>query len=182
MLLEGPVKPRKLIDASGPSRGNRSAKVVIVEFADFECQFCAKAHETVNEVLKAYGNKVRLVFKHYPLSFHMKASKAAEATACADEQGKFWELHDALFESQELDLEALKLQAKRHGSRRGEVRELPRFGPHRDAGEARLTAGQEVGVSGTPAFFINGFMLSGAQPEEAFRRVIDAELERLGEK
>ena len=115
MVLEGPVKPRKTVDATGPSRGNAAAKVVIVEFADFECQFCAKAHETVRTVLKAYGDKVRLVFRHYPLSFHPKAPKAAEATACADEQGKFWELHDALFESQELDVDSLKMQAKRAG-------------------------------------------------------------------
>ncbi len=182
MMMEGPPKPRKVIEASGPSRGNQQAKVVIVEFADFECQFCAKAHETVNEVLKSYGNKVRLVFKHYPLSFHMKAAKAAEATACADEQGKFWELHDSLFESQELDLEAIKLQAKAAGVDEAKFDNCLDSGRTATLVKRDLTAGQEVGVTGTPAFFINGFMLSGAQPEEAFRRVIDAELERLGEK
>lgn len=182
MVMEGPPKPRKLIDATGPSRGNQSAKVVIVEFADFECQFCAKAHETVNEVLKAYGGKVRLVFRHYPLSFHMKAAKAAEATACADEQGKFWELHDALFESQALDLEALKVQAKRAGLDEAKFESCLDSGRTATLVKRDLAAGQQVGVSGTPAFFINGFMLSGAQPEEAFRRVIDAELERLGDK
>lgn len=180
MVLEGPVKPRKTVDATGPSRGNASAKVTIVEFADFECQYCAKAHETVQGVLKAYGDKVRLVFRHYPLSFHPKAPKAAEATACADEQGKFWELHDALFESQELDVDSLKMQAKRAGV------DATAFASCLDSGRTAalikrdLAAGQQVGVSGTPAFFINGFMLSGAQPEEAFRKVIDAELERLG--
>lgn len=180
MVLEGPVKPRKTVDATGPSRGNAAAKVVIVEFADFECHFCAKAHETVMLVLKAYGDKVRLVFRHYPLSFHPKAPKAAEATACADEQGKFWELHDALFESQELDVDALKMQAKRAGV------DETKFASCLDSGRTAalvkrdLAAGQQIGVSGTPAFFINGFMLSGAQPEEAFRKVIDAELSRLG--
>ncbi len=181
LVLEGPVKPRKAVDATGPSRGNATAKVVIVEFADFECQFCAKAHETVMGVLKAYGDKVRLVFRHYPLSFHPKAPKAAEATACADEQGKFWELHDALFESQELDVESLKIQAKQTGV------DPAKFASCLDSGRTAalikkdLAAGQQVGVSGTPAFFINGFMLSGAQPEEAFRKLIDAELARLGD-
>ncbi|MDP1829944.1 MAG: thioredoxin domain-containing protein [Archangium sp.] len=180
MVLEGPVKPRKSVDATGPSRGNAAAKVVIVEFADFECHFCAKAHETVMLVLKAYGDKVRLVFRHYPLSFHPKAPKAAEATACADEQGRFWELHDALFESQELDVDALKMQAKQAGV------DETKFASCLDSGRTAalvkrdVAAGQQVGVSGTPAFFINGFMLSGAQPEEAFRKVIDAELARLG--
>lgn len=180
MVLEGPVKPRKPVDATGPSRGNAAAKVVIVEFADFECHFCAKAHETVMLVLKAYGDKVRLVFRHYPLSFHPRAPKAAEATACADEQGKFWELHDALFESQELDVDALKMQARRAGV------DETKFASCLDSGRTAalvkrdMAAGQNVGVSGTPAFFINGFMLSGAQPEEAFRKVIDAELARLG--
>lgn len=180
MVLEGPVKPRKTVDATGPSRGNASAKVVIVEFADFECQFCAKAHETVMGVLKVYGDKVRLVFRHYPLSFHPKAPKAAEATACADEQGKFWELHDALFESQELDVDSLKMQAKRAGV------DETKFTSCLDSGRTAalikrdMAAGQHVGVSGTPAFFINGFMLSGAQPEDAFRKLIDAELARLG--
>ena len=180
LMIEGPAKPRKTVEAIGPSRGNASAKVVIVEFADFECHFCAKAHETVQAVLKTYGDKVRLVFRHYPLSFHPKAPKAAEATACAAEQGKFWELHDALFESQELDVDSIKLQAKRAGV------DEAKFASCLDSGRTAalvrkdLAAGQQAGVSGTPAFFINGFMLSGAQPEEAFHKLIDAELARLG--
>jgi protein-disulfide isomerase len=180
MVLEGPVKPRKLIDATGPSRGPASAKVVIVEFADFECSFCAKAHETVQGVMKAYGDKVRLVFRHYPLSFHPKAPKAAEATACADEQGKFWELHDALFESQELEVEAMKMQAKRAGLDEAKFTSCLDSGRTAALVKRDLAVGQQAGVSGTPAFFINGFMLSGAQPEEAFRKLIDAELARLG--
>ncbi len=179
LVMEGPGKLRKTVDATGPSRGNAAAKVVIVEFADFECPFCSKAHETLTEVLKTYGDKVRLVFRHFPLSFHPKAPKAAEATACADEQGKFWELHDALFDSQALEIEALKLQAQRAGL------DFPKFNECLDSGRTAsvvkrdMAAGQQVGVSGTPAFFVNGFMLSGAQPEEAFAKLIDAELARL---
>jgi protein-disulfide isomerase len=181
MVLEAPPKKRKTVDATGPSRGGKNARVVIVEFADFECPYCAKAHETVLAVMKAYGDKVRVVFRHYPLSFHPKAPKAAEATACADEQGKFWEMHDALFESQELDEGALRMQAKQIGL------DQAKFDGCMDSGRAMvlvkrdMAAGQQAGVSGTPAFFINGFMLSGAQPEEAFRKLIDAELARLGE-
>lgn len=179
LVLEAPEKPRKLVDATGPSKGPAAAKVTIVEFADFECGFCARAHETVLAVLKHYGDQVRLVFRHYPLSFHPKAPRAAEATACADEQGKFWALHDALFDSQELDEEALKAQAQRVGV------DVKRFDECLDSGRMAavvkrdLAAGAKVGVTGTPAFFINGVMLSGAQPEEAFRKLIDAELARL---
>lgn len=181
VVLEAPAKVRKQVEALGPSRGNPSAKVVIIEFADFECSYCARAHETVQAVLKAYGDQVRLVFRHYPLSFHPKAPKAAEATACADEQGKFWELHDLLFESQALELDALKLQAQRAGV------DLPKFEACLDSGKTAglvvrdQQAGQRAGVSGTPAFFINGIQLSGAKPEEEFRQVIDAELARLGD-
>ncbi len=180
MVLQAPEKPRKAVDATGPSRGNAAAKVTIVEFADFECGFCARAHETVTAVLKHYGDKVRLVFRHYPLSFHPRAPKAAEATACADEQGKFWALHDALFDSQELEEEALKAQAQRVGV------DTQRFDDCLDSGrmdavvKRDFAAGSKVGVTGTPAFFINGLMLSGAQPEAAFRKLIDAELARLG--
>lgn len=178
--LEAPPKVRKTVEATGPSRGNPKAKVTIVEFADFECPYCSKAHETVLAVMKAYGDKVRLVFRHYPLSFHPKAPKAAEATACADEQGKFWELHDSLFESQALEVDALKLQAQRVGV------DPKKFDACLDSGRTAglvqkdMQAGQRAGVSGTPAFFINGIMLSGAQPEDEFKKVIDAELARLG--
>ncbi len=181
VVLEGPVKPRKTVDATGPTRGGKNAKVVIVEFADFECPYCSKAHDTVMRVLKTYGDKVRIVFKHYPLSFHPKAPQAAEATACADEQGKFWELHDSLFESQEIELDALKMQAKLVGVDEAKFASCLESGRSTAVVKRDLAAGQAAGVSGTPAFFVNGFMLSGAQPEEAFAKLIDAELARLGE-
>lgn len=181
VVLPEPPKERKTVDTTGPSRGGKNAKVVIVEFADFECPYCARAHETVQAVMKAYGDKVRLVFRHYPLSFHPKAPKAAEATACAGEQGKFWELHDALFESQELDVEALKMQAKQAGVDEAKFASCLDSGRMAAAIKRDLAAGQAVGVSGTPAFFVNGLMLSGARSEDEFRKLIDAELARLGE-
>ncbi|MBL8911991.1 MAG: thioredoxin domain-containing protein [Archangium sp.] len=182
MVLEAPAKQRKTIDvATGPTRGGKGAKVVIVEFADFQCPYCARAHETVSTVMKAYGEKVRIIFRHYPLANHPKAPKAAEATACADEQGKFWELHDSLFESGELDEDALAMQAKRIGVDEKKYDECMKSGRMASLVKRDMAAGQAAGVSGTPAFFINGLQLSGAQPEEAFRKLIDAELARLGE-
>lgn len=181
-LLDGPEKERRNIEPIGPSRGNAVAPVVIVEFADFECRYCATAHETVKDVLGAYGDKVRLVFRHYPLSFHLKAPKAAQASICADEQGKFWEMHDSLFESQALEIDALRLQAQRVGLDSSKFESCLQSGRAQEVLERDIAAGQKAGVSGTPAFFVNGLMLTGAQPEDAFRKVIDAELSRLDVK
>jgi protein-disulfide isomerase len=176
LLLAAPVRPRKAVEASGPVRGPASAPVTIVEFADFECPFCGRAADTVTKVLAAYPTQVRLVFRNFPLSFHARAPKAAEAAACADEQGRFWELHDSLFETQALEVDDLKAQAARVGV------DAARFDQCLDSGRmaARVKrdqgAGQQAGISGTPAFFINGIRLDGAQPEEAFARIIDQEL------
>lgn len=179
LLMAAPEKPRKPVDTSGPSRGANDAKVVIVEFADFECPYCTKAHETLLEVMKAYEGKVRVVFKHYPLAFHPKAPRAAAAAWCAGDQGKFWEFHDALFASGELDEDALKMQAKSVGLDDAKFSKCLESPSAMEAVKRDLNAGKTAGVDGTPAFFINGIMMSGAQPEEAFHRVIDSELQRV---
>ncbi|MGV3625608.1 MAG: DsbA family protein [Archangium sp.] len=179
MLVSAPEKPRKPVDTNGPSIGPKDAKIVIVEFADFECPYCTRAGETVKEVMKAYEGKVRLVFKHYPLSFHPKAPRAAAAAWCAEAQGKFWEFHDSLFASSELDEDALKMQASNIGLDGTKFSKCLESQAAMEAVKKDLEAGKTAGVDGTPAFFINGIMLSGAQPEDAFRRVIDAELQRL---
>lgn len=176
LVLEPPLRTKRHVEALGPSRGAAEARVTIIEFADFQCPYCGRAAEVMEELLQAYEGRVRLVFRHFPLSFHPLASKAAEASACADEQGRFWEFHDALFESRALEPEALQAQAGRLGL------DLERFAGCLDSGKTAdvvrrdLAAGQQAGVTGTPAFFINGVFLSGAQPAEAFRRVIDRAL------
>ncbi len=109
LLLE---EPRVQVEAKGPSRGPEGAKVTIVEFSDFECPFCSKAEETVSQVMEKYAGKVRLHFRHFPLSFHPHAPKAAEAAACAADQGKFWEMHKVLFANQKaLSVDELKQHA-----------------------------------------------------------------------
>jgi protein-disulfide isomerase len=180
--LVAPPRLRKSVEAIGPSRGSAQAAVTIVEFADFQCPYCSRAAATIEKVLAAYDGKVRLVFRHFPLSFHDKAPKAAEAGACADEQGKFWEMHDALFGSQELEPDALKAQARRLGLDAAKFEECLDSGRMAALVKRDLVAGQKAGVTGTPAFFINGRVLSGAQPEDAFHRVIDQELEAAGVK
>jgi protein-disulfide isomerase len=175
--LQEPRPPRKTVEAKGPSRGPENAKVTIVEFSDFQCPFCSRAHDTVEQVMQTYAGKVRLVFRQFPLEFHKNAPKAAEAALCANEQGKFWEYHDVLFKNQQkLEVPDLKEHAGTLGL------DGAKFGQCLDSGKFTAgvkedqAAGQKVGVNGTPAFFINGVFLSGAQPFEEFKKVIDEEL------
>jgi len=174
LLLE---EPRIVVEAKGPSRGPENAKVTIVEFSDFECPFCSKAEDSVTQVMEQYAGKVRLVFRHFPLSFHPHAAKAAEASMCAEEQGKFWEMHKILFANQQkLGIEDLKAHAATAGL------DAAKFAACLDGGAKKAIvdndqkAGTEAGVNGTPAFFINGKLLSGALPLSEFKKVIDAEL------
>ncbi len=172
-----PAKPKKQVDAKGPSKGPDTAKVTIVEFSDFQCPFCSKASSTVDQVMEQYAGKVKLVFRHFPLEFHEKAPKAAEASLCADEQKKFWEFHDMMFKNQDkLSVEDLKANATTLGLDATKFNECLDSGKMKKVVDEDTAAGKKVGVSGTPAFFINGTMLSGAQPLEAFKEAIDAEL------
>lgn len=171
------TEPRKQVEASGPARGPENAKVTIVEFSDFECPFCSRAHDTVEQVMQQYAGKVRLTFRHYPLPFHPNAQKAAEASLCAHDQGKFWEYHDVLFKNQKaLEPAKLKEHAKSVGLDETKFSDCLDKSKYADAVKKDMEAGSEVGVSGTPAFFINGIMISGAQPIEEFKRIIDQEL------
>jgi protein-disulfide isomerase len=174
LLLE---EPRVQVEAKGPTRGPDNAKVTIVEFSDFECPFCSRAEESVNKVMEQYAGKVRLVYRHYPLPFHANAAKAAEAAACADDQGKFWEMHKVLFANQQkLGVEDLKAHAAAIGLDTAKFAACLDGGSKKAVIDADQKAGTEAGVSGTPAFFINGKLLSGAQPLAEFQRIIDAEL------
>jgi len=176
--LPEPELPRVKVAATGPAKGPEGAPVTIVEFSDFQCPYCSRAVKTVDEVVAKYGDKVRLVFRQYPLPFHENAQKAAEASLCAADQGKFWQMHDALFEHQDaLGTDALKTHARTVPSL-----DVARFdacldgGTHADAVKKDLEEGMAAGVDGTPAFFINGRLVAGALPLEAFAKIIDAEL------
>lgn len=178
MLLE---EPRTVVEAKGPSRGPAEAKVTIVEFSDFECPFCARAEESVTQVMERYAGKVRLVFRHFPLPMHANAAKAAQAAACADEQGKFWEMHKQLFaNATKLSVPDLKAHAQAVGLDAAKFAECLDQDKMKAKVDGDQKAGAEAGVSGTPAFFINGKMLSGAQPFSEFQKLIDAELGKGG--
>lgn len=171
--------PRIQVAASGPVRGAAGAPVTIVEFSDFECPFCRRAEATVRQVLDRYPQQVRLVYRHFPLAMHPEARPAAEAAACAGDQGKFWEFHDKLL-SGPLDAAARERYAGEIGLDVGKYKACVAQRQFKDAVAADEKAGEQAGVSGTPAFFVNGVPLSGARPLEAFVKVIDGELARAG--
>ncbi|MEM7481344.1 MAG: thioredoxin domain-containing protein [Acidobacteriota bacterium] len=173
--------PRVEVAATGPSKGPDDAPVTIIEFSDFECPFCSRVNPTLAQVREEYGDKVRIVFRQFPLSIHANAQKAAEASLCAHDQDKFWEMHDLMFEKQrELGVDQLKAQASQLGLDTEAFNECLDSDKYAQAVKDDMKAGAQAGVSGTPAMFINGRSLSGAVPFEQVAKVIDDELERKG--
>ena len=145
------AEPRTVVEAKGPTRGPPDAKVTIVEFSDFECPFCSRAEETVTQVMEHYAGKVRLVFRHFPLPMHSNAGKAAEAAACAEEQGKFWEMHKQLFANQsKLSARGSQGPCPGHWRRRGEVRRVPRWREDEGQGRRRSEGGRRGGRERDP--------------------------------
>jgi protein-disulfide isomerase len=161
--------------------GPAAAPVTLVEFSDYHCPFCKRVEDTIAQVLSHYGDKVKLVFKDFPIDeLHPQARKAHEAARCAGEQGKFWEYHKRLFEGSPQIGEDLKTTARSAG---------PDMATFENAWRAeslnlqfRRKSTRKLGVTGIPGFFINGRFLSGAQPLEAFVRLIDDELARMSDQ
>lgn len=173
--LRAPVIPMET--AGRPERGGAKAPVTIVMFSDYECPFCVRAEAVVDQVMKTYGDKVRLVFRDYPLPMHPNARPAAEAAACANDQGKYWSYHEKLFANNTaLGADKLKEYAKDTGLDMAKFDKCVADKTHAAAIDKDVADGAAVGVNGTPAFFINGRMLSGAQPFERFKEEIDADL------
>ena len=162
--------------AGRPERGPKTASVTIIEFSDYQCPFCKKAEDVVEQVMKTYDGKIRLVYRDYPLPFHPNARPASEAAACANAQGKFWEYHSKLFHGDGLEPEKLKTYADQVGLDRKKFDDCLEKKAFKADIDKDVKDGEKAGVTGTPAFFINGRMLSGAQPFEKFKEVIDDEL------
>jgi protein-disulfide isomerase len=173
--------PRIEVAAVGPTRGEAKAPVTIVEFSDFECPFCVRAEDVIKKVMEAYPGKIRLVYRDYPLPFHARAQKASEAALCAGDQDKYWQMHEKLFANQKaLEVGQLKQHAKDLGLATDKFDKCLDSGEKAATVEASKKAGEEAGVNGTPHFFINGRGLSGAQPFEKFKEIIDRELRSSG--
>ncbi|HYY53594.1 MAG TPA: thioredoxin domain-containing protein, partial [Myxococcales bacterium] len=166
-------------EAKGPARGPANAPVTIVEFSDFQCPYCGREYPVIERLMKEYDGKVRLVFRQYPLDFHQQAGKAAEASLCAADQGKFWELHDKMFTHQDkLAVTDLKGYAKSLGMDAAKFEKCLDSGEKKTLVDEDLKAGNAAGVSGTPAFFINGIFINGAQPYEQMKQAVDRELRK----
>jgi protein-disulfide isomerase len=160
------------------AKGPDKAPVTIVEFSDFQCPFCSRAETTVLEVLKKYGDKVRLVYRDYPLPMHPNAEGAAEAAECAKDQGKFWEMHNAMFANQQKLASAdLVETAGGLGMDKDKFKACLDGGKKKDEVQKDAADGQKYGVSGTPTFFINGIKVVGAQDISSFAEIIDQELQ-----
>ena len=172
-------RQRTQIEAVGPSLGPASAPVTLVEFSDFQCPFCARAVPTLKALREKYPDELRVVYRHMPLDFHPYARPAALAATCADAQGQFWPYHDRLFEQQQaLAPEDLVAHAEAIGLKNEIFQTCLEAAETAATVDADQRAAEAVGATGTPAFFINGIFLSGAQPLEVFEAVIDEELQR----
>jgi len=172
-----PSTPPRAVDSSDHIWGNKDAKVTLIEYSDFECPYCARHFDTVEQIKKAYPKDVRIVFRHFPLSFHPEAQKAAEASECAGVQGKFWEMHDKIFQAnkdKKMSVATWKQTAKDLGL------DTAKFDKCLDSGEmAKRIAtdqseGSSAGVGGTPATFVNGELVEGALPFDSFKTKIEA--------
>jgi protein-disulfide isomerase len=175
-ILLDPPRLKVAVDPAS-AKGPSSAAVTIIEFSDFECPYCSRAAATIRQLQQAYVKDMRIVFRHYPLPFHQNARKAAEAAECAREQGKFWEMHDKLFETQKnLTLPDLKKRAVELGLNAQTFAQCLDSGRHAARVGKDASDGESYGVKATPTFFINGRLISGALPYEQFAQIIDFEI------
>jgi protein-disulfide isomerase len=180
VYMQKPRRPTFPVEAgNAPFAGDKDAKVVIVEYSDFQCPFCAKGADLLKKIKAKYGKKVKVAFKNFPLPFHNHAQGAAVAGLCANEQGsdKFWKMHDEMFAKQDsLDPEGLKKIAKAAGLKMDSFETCLKDEKILKQVNADLEDGRKVGVKSTPTFYVNGQLISGAQEVEVFAELIDEEL------
>ncbi len=162
-----------------PSLGPDDAPITIIEFSDYQCPYCRRwAEQVEKQLLEAYGDKIRFVYRDFPLTqIHDQAFAAAEAANCAGEQGKYWEYHDALFaQKYGLGQDAYLQYAQDIGLDVDQFAECLKTHRYKDEVQADLDEAMQIGVRSTPTFFINGIAVVGAQPLEVFQSLIDKEL------
>jgi protein-disulfide isomerase len=178
VYLKEPEPIRVKVDPNvGFARGAREAPVTIVEFSDFQCPYCRSVVATLKDLSARYPDRVRWVFRDFPLeNLHPEAPLAHEAARCAGDHGKFWPYHDVLFAETNLTPDALKRYAAQVGLEAAAFAQCLESRRHRAAVAADVAAGAQLGVTGTPTFFINGRPLVGNLPLAEFQRVIDREL------
>ena len=184
---QGPEQDKtifKVEAGDAPAKGPKDAPLQVIVFSDFQCPFCKRVEPTLTQLEKEYQGKVRMVWKNYPLPFHQNAEPAAEAAMAADAQGKFWPMHDKLFENQTaLDRPSLEKYAQDLGLNMSKFKADLDSSKFKSTIESTTKEGSTVGVNGTPAVFINGRKISGAYPFETFKKIADEELaKKTGKK
>lgn len=178
-LAKPPVQKVDVSADDDPSIGPDKAKVTVIEFTDYQCPFCGRARATVNKMIETYKEDLRYVLRDFPLSFHRDAFGAHVAAQCANEQGKYWDYNKILFKNQTaLKLDQLKQYAVEAGLKTPEFNQCLDNNKYAAEVQKDMEDGMKAGVSGTPSFFVNGVMLSGAQPFENFKEIIDEELKK----
>jgi protein-disulfide isomerase len=183
-VLFEPPRSEVAVAADDAAQGSATAPVTVVEFSDFQCPFCQRVSPTLKRLKETYGDKIRIVWKDFPLTaIHPEAFKAAEAGNCAREQGKFWEYHDRLFANQQALLpEALKTHAAAAGLDAAKFNACLDSSKYSARVQEHVGVGAKLGINSTPAVFINGRQVTGAQPYEVFAGIIDEELERAARR
>jgi protein-disulfide isomerase len=179
VLIDAPRR-EVAIESTDPALGRASAPVTLIEFSDFQCPFCQRVAPTLKKLRDTYGDKVRIVWKDFPLTqIHPQAFKAGEAAHCAGDQGKYWEYHDRLFANQQqLQPDDLKKHAADLGLDAAAFNACLDTSKYGERVRDGVAQGTRLGVNSTPTIYINGRMLSGAQAYETFASVIDEELSR----
>jgi protein-disulfide isomerase len=173
--LEERIKKAIKVDVGdAPVEGPANAPITIVEFSDFQCPFCSRINPTIAQLQKDYAGKLRVAFRQHPLPFHPNAMPAAKASLAAKEQGKFWEMHKLLFANQQnLNEETIQKLAKEAGLNMDKFMKDWKSDKFNETIQADIKFAETNGASGTPALFINGVLIQGAQPVDAFKIVID---------
>ena len=163
---------------NSPVRGNPNAPVTIVEFSDFQCPYCSRLQPTLKQVLKEYPDKVKLVFKEFPLSFHKEAKNASKATLAAGEQGKYWEMHDLVFENyNKLNEEKFKEIALKLGLDMDRFMKDYKSNKYDEGIQKDINLGTSIGVRGTPSIFMNGKRM-GPRAFDDFKTLIEGYLKK----
>jgi protein-disulfide isomerase len=181
-ILMDPPRVTVAVGSDDASQGVATAPVTVVEYSDFQCPFCQRVMPTLAALRTKYGDKMRLVWKDFPLTqIHPQAFVAAQAGNCAREQGKFWEYHDRLFANQQaLQPEFLKKYAAEVGLDAGTFNACLDSSKYEARVQESLGTGTRLGITSTPTVYVNGRMVNGAQPMDVFQAIIDDELARAG--
>jgi len=182
-ILLDPPRIKVNVPGDAPVRGPAAAPVTLVEFSDYQCPFCKRAYDTIEQLVAAYPNDIRLIFMDYPLPMHNRAAAAAEAARCAGEQGKYWEYGQNLMKAAgDLSDDNLKQRATDLSLDASKFESCITSTKFEPGVQSDFSEGNRVGVSGTPTFFINGRMVVGAKALEDFKQIVDDEIRRASGK